>query len=64
MLAKPGSADDVAGKVLRILGDPQLGAALGRAGRAHVAGRFTIDRLADDPADLYRELLERKGISG
>ncbi len=37
--------------------------AFGSAGMGWVRNRFTIERLADDLAALYRELLDRKGHS-
>lgn len=40
-----------------VLGDDALRAAAGEAGRA-TAARYDVDRLADDVAKLYRELLE------
>ena len=36
---------------------------MGVVGRAWVRNRFTIDRLADDLASLYLELLARKSGS-
>lgn len=59
LLAASGDAPAIASQVLRLLGDPARAASLGSAGRDLVRDRFTVDRLAGDLADLYRELLDR-----
>jgi glycosyltransferase involved in cell wall biosynthesis len=41
--------------VVRLAGDPEAGAALGRAGRER-AGVFGIDKTVERFADLYEEL--------
>lgn len=61
-LAPPGDAAAIAGHVLRLLADPGEATALGAAGREWVAGRFGVDRLANDLALLYQELLAAKGL--
>jgi hypothetical protein len=47
----------LARSLIRILGDPVAAAAMGAAGRAHVAGRFSAERLVRDIGALYDELL-------
>jgi glycosyltransferase involved in cell wall biosynthesis len=61
LLARVGDVSAIASQVLRLLVNPGEAAALGAAGREWVRARFTIDRLADDLAGLYRELLEGEG---
>ena len=63
LLARSGDVEQLAAHVLRILGNGDLATSLGSTGREHVARRFTIDRLADDLAALYRQLLQQKGIT-
>ncbi|MEW6059686.1 MAG: glycosyltransferase [Actinomycetota bacterium] len=62
LLVRGGDVQSIAASLVRLLGSPGEAAALGIAGREWVAGRFSIDRLADDLACLYRDLLSRKGL--
>jgi glycosyltransferase involved in cell wall biosynthesis len=41
----------------KILEDPQLRARLGAAGRERVLGEFSVQKMVDAHAALYRELL-------
>lgn len=50
-----GDAAAFAAAVLALLADPDRGA-IGLRARQHVLGRFSIDRLVTDIADLYRTL--------
>ncbi|MFJ6011241.1 glycosyltransferase family 4 protein [Streptomyces sp. NPDC092952] len=52
--ADPGALADALG---RLLGDPELRARLGAAGRDRVLARFTWKRAAIGTADLYREAI-------
>jgi glycosyltransferase involved in cell wall biosynthesis len=63
LLAPAGDVSGIANHVLRLLANPEEADALGAAGRGWVRNRFTVDRLADDLAALYRELLNRKSHS-
>ena len=63
LLAPAGDVSRIANHVLRLLANPAEADALGAAGRDWVRDRFTIDRLADDLAALYRKLLDRKSYS-
>jgi glycosyltransferase involved in cell wall biosynthesis len=56
LLAPSGDAAAVAGLLERLLASPAEAARLGRAGRAHVAGRFGSARLVEDIDALYAEL--------
>jgi len=57
-LCPPGDPTAVATAVLELLGDPTQAHHMGAAARETVRERFTIERLANDLADLYRELLD------
>jgi glycosyltransferase involved in cell wall biosynthesis len=57
-LVAPGDEDALARSIIGSL-DPIVGAALGRAGREHVADRFSSRRLVHDIAALYDDLLRR-----
>lgn len=52
-------ADDVANSVIRLLGDAQLRASLGKAGQAKVRQRYHWQTIAADMHALYAELLQR-----
>jgi glycosyltransferase involved in cell wall biosynthesis len=62
LLVPPGDPHAVAAGISALLDDPDRARKLGEAARREVSGRFTIERLADDLADLYGELLARKGV--
>jgi len=49
----------LAAAIERLVADPRLAAALGRAGQARVADRFTPARLVERTLALYRRLLSR-----
>lgn len=51
-------APDVAAAILRLLGDPALRMAMGRAGRAKVSERWDWDRVIDRVEDAYQAALE------
>jgi len=61
LLVPPGDPAALAAAVVELLADPQRRARLGRAGRALVLSHYGIERLVDDTAGLYRELLQRHG---
>jgi glycosyltransferase involved in cell wall biosynthesis len=56
MLVPPENARALARALLDVLHLPEHGAALGRAGRARQAREFTLDRMAEATARLYREV--------
>jgi L-malate glycosyltransferase len=60
LLVTPGHAGAIAGAVARLLDDRELAARLGRAARARIAERFSVDRMVSATEDLYAELLARK----
>jgi glycosyltransferase involved in cell wall biosynthesis len=53
----PGDAAALAGALLRLAGDAQLRARLGRAGRAHAEAHFGRARLAAQVGDVYRRVV-------
>ncbi|MFK0176410.1 glycosyltransferase family 4 protein [Streptomyces xanthochromogenes] len=57
----PGDAGALAAGLARLLGDPELRARLGAAGRERVLERFTWARAARGTAELYREAIEAQG---
>ncbi|WP_405872995.1 glycosyltransferase family 4 protein [Streptomyces zaomyceticus] len=57
----PGDAGALAAALGRVLGDPELRARLGAAGRARVLERFTWARAAQGTAELYREAIVAQG---
>lgn len=57
VLVRPGDADAFARGLARLAGDPALRRAAGARGHAFVTARYSKDRLLDDVADLYADLL-------
>jgi glycosyltransferase involved in cell wall biosynthesis len=53
----PGDAGALAAGLVRLLGDPELRARLGAAGRERVLDRFTWAKAAQGTAELYREAI-------
>jgi len=64
LLVPAGDAPAVADALASLFGDPGQRRGMGQAAAAHVRGRFSRERLADDLDALYRELLARKGLPG
>jgi glycosyltransferase involved in cell wall biosynthesis len=60
LLVQPGDPRAVAAGISALLDDPGRARALGEAAKREASSRFTIERLADDLAGLYGELLARK----
>jgi glycosyltransferase involved in cell wall biosynthesis len=61
-VANPFDITGFAGRIARLLRDPQLARRMGQAGRALLEERFTIPRLADEFAEEYeRALALRRG---
>lgn len=57
LLAIPGDMDDLAAKMLQLLKDPVLSAAMGERGRAKVQERYAWERIAERLETLYYEVL-------
>ena len=52
---RPGDAASLARQIVRLAGDPELRARLGKAGLAMAAQRFSRARIAADMTPIYRE---------
>jgi glycosyltransferase involved in cell wall biosynthesis len=61
-LVAPGDTAAMADALASLARDPELRAALGRAGRDHVVPRYRVARLVDDVDALYRELLSDRRL--
>lgn len=59
----PGDPEALAAGLVRLLGDPELRARLGTAGRERVLDRFTWARAAQGTVELYRSAIAAKGRS-
>jgi glycosyltransferase involved in cell wall biosynthesis len=57
LLSAPGDADGLAANILRLIGDPDLRAQLGRAGRRRAVEVFTPAAMARATERLYRQLV-------
>jgi glycosyltransferase involved in cell wall biosynthesis len=62
-LVEPGTVDGLASRLGELARDTELRTRMGAAGRERMQTRYSVDRLIDDMDRLYRELLERKGIT-
>jgi glycosyltransferase involved in cell wall biosynthesis len=60
LLVAPGQADELADAICLLAADPELRQRLGRLGRER-ALNFSLERMVRETAQLYLELLERKG---
>ena len=58
-LVEARDSSGIAERVVSLLEDPDYAARLGSAGRQHVKDRYSAQRLVDDVAALYTELLSR-----
>jgi glycosyltransferase involved in cell wall biosynthesis len=61
-LVEPGDVGQLAARLAELANDRQLLARMGAAGRGRMQTRYAVDRLIDDVDQLYRDLLERKGL--
>lgn len=59
----PGDPEALAAGLVRLLGDPELRARLGTAGRERVLDRFTWARAAQGTVELYRSAIAARGRS-
>jgi glycosyltransferase involved in cell wall biosynthesis len=65
LLVPPGDSTALAAAIVRLLRDPELASALGRAGRARVERALRIDTMVQRTEALYDELLaERRRATG
>lgn len=59
-LTPAGDADALADRILQLLRDPKLRAAMGEAGRARAVAGFSMEAMVAQTIGLYDELLARK----
>lgn len=64
LLVPPRDAAALAAAIERLLGDPELAAKMGRAGRERVTKLFTIERMTSAVMALYEAELARRGLLG
>lgn len=57
LLADPLNAEDLGRKIHAITSDPERAAAMGKAARARVEERFTLERVVDQLEKIYRRVL-------
>ncbi len=57
--ARPDDAEDLAAQIARLLADPELGAALGKAARAYVIERHSPAAVVRQTLDVYRRAIEQ-----
>lgn len=57
LLVEPGDVDGLAGAIRRLLEEPELAGRLGAAGRERARQLFSAERMADQTAALYEELI-------
>jgi glycosyltransferase involved in cell wall biosynthesis len=55
-LVAPGSSEDLAGSILRLLSDPVRREKMGRAGRSKTMTRFTWDAITDRVEHIYHQV--------
>lgn len=60
-LVSPGEPASIADRANLLLGDQELAARFGAAGREYVSAQFSSERLLSDIAALYAELMESRG---
>lgn len=58
LLVAPGSADELADAICRLLGDPQLASKLAICARQRAIERFSIQRTAREIESIYERLIE------
>jgi glycosyltransferase involved in cell wall biosynthesis len=63
LLVEPGNATELAAAMVRVLQDGELGARLGREGRAFVRPRFGVDGYIASMTALYDKLLNDRPIA-
>jgi glycosyltransferase involved in cell wall biosynthesis len=59
LLVPPGDPGALAAAIVRLLTDPELAEALGRAGQARVEAEFGLDTMVARTQALYEELVEK-----
>ena len=59
LLATPGDAEDLASKICALIEQPEMAAAMGKAGNARARKHFDAAHHADAVMDIYRLILDR-----
>ena len=59
LLVEPGDVDALAAAIRRLLADPALAQRMGAAGRERVRALFSAERMAEQTAAVYEELIRR-----
>ena len=63
-IVPPGDSEALAAAMMKMMALPEAERrAMGRAGRAHTKANYSLERVVDQWEALYRQLLQRKGIS-
>lgn len=63
LLVPVGDYEKLANAMIKVMNLPEAEReAMGQAGRAHVEGNFSLDRVVDRWEELYTELLRKKGV--
>jgi glycosyltransferase involved in cell wall biosynthesis len=62
LLVPPGDVRALGAAISRMLDEPGVAAALGRAARRRSEQRFSVARMVSDTAQLYADLLQRRGM--
>jgi glycosyltransferase involved in cell wall biosynthesis len=63
LLVPPGTPDQLAEAMLRVLMDPELAAKLGDEGRTRVERKFTVERMVSRNESILRELVNSACLS-
>ena len=62
-IVPPGDSEALAAAMMKMMALPEAERrAMGRAGRAHIEANYSLERVVDQWEELYRELLQRKGL--
>lgn len=59
----PGDSEALAAAMMKMMALSEVERrAMGRAGRAHIEANYSLERVVDQWEELYRQLLQRKGL--
>lgn len=62
-IVPPGDSEVLAAAMVKMMALPEAERqAMGRAGRVHIEANYSLERVVDQWEELYRELLQRKGL--
>ena len=62
-IVPPGDSEALAVAMVKMMALPEADRwAMGRAGRAHIEANYSLERVVDQWEELYRQLLQRKGL--